>query len=154
MVRATCVIALGTLVSAGAIVLQWREMVGGGTQTDQIISAANGIKTAQSQLVSDNKQVLADNRQAIADVLRQNREELTSALQQNRGALRAQTSAANGELAAIQKQTEASERPWLDIEVTVDGPLTFGTNEALIPFTVTLTNSGILRRLMWTSGLK
>jgi hypothetical protein len=41
MVAATIVIAIGTLVSAAAIVLQWREMVGGGVQTQQLIDAAN-----------------------------------------------------------------------------------------------------------------
>jgi hypothetical protein len=37
---ATIVIAIGTLVSAAAIVMQWREMVGGGKQTDALIEAA------------------------------------------------------------------------------------------------------------------
>jgi hypothetical protein len=41
MMWLTGVIALGTLVSAVAIFMQWREMVGGGKQTDQIIEAAN-----------------------------------------------------------------------------------------------------------------
>jgi hypothetical protein len=41
MIWLTAVIAFGTLVSAVAIGLQWREMVGGGKQTDQIITAAN-----------------------------------------------------------------------------------------------------------------
>jgi hypothetical protein len=41
MIGLTVAIALGTIVSAGAIVLQWREMVGGGKQTDKIIAAAN-----------------------------------------------------------------------------------------------------------------
>jgi hypothetical protein len=41
MIALTIAIALGTIVSAGAIVLQWREMVGGGKQTDKIIAAAN-----------------------------------------------------------------------------------------------------------------
>jgi ElaB/YqjD/DUF883 family membrane-anchored ribosome-binding protein len=117
MVAATIVIALGTVVSAGAIYLQWREMVGGGTQTGQIATAAQGINTDQGQLVSDNKQVLADNRQALADILRENRVDLDNALRQNRAALKAQTDAANGELAAIQQQTEISQRPWLSVEV-------------------------------------
>jgi ElaB/YqjD/DUF883 family membrane-anchored ribosome-binding protein len=128
MVWATCVIAAGTLVSAGAIYLQWREMVGGGTQTDKMINAANGIKTAQGQLVSDNKQVLDDNRKALADALRENREELGRVLQQNRDALQAQTRAANGQLAAIQKQTEVSERPWIAIyDATVISPITISS---------------------------
>jgi hypothetical protein len=41
MIALTVAIALGTIVSAAAIVLQWREMVGGGKQTDKIIEAAN-----------------------------------------------------------------------------------------------------------------
>jgi hypothetical protein len=41
MMWLTGVIAFGTLVSAVAIGLQWREMVGGGKQTDKIIAAAN-----------------------------------------------------------------------------------------------------------------
>jgi hypothetical protein len=41
MMWLTGVIAFGTLVSAVAIGLQWREMVGGGKQTEQIIAAAN-----------------------------------------------------------------------------------------------------------------
>jgi hypothetical protein len=40
MVWATCVIAAGTLVSAGAIYLQWREMVNGGSDTTAIKIAA------------------------------------------------------------------------------------------------------------------
>lgn len=128
MAAATVVIAVGTLVSAAAIVLQWREMVGGGTQTDQIINAANGIKTAQGQLVSDNKQVLADNRQALSDVLRENSEELAKALRQNRDALKAQTTASDGQLAAIEKQTEISERPWIAVyDSAMVGPLTISS---------------------------
>ncbi|HMD77670.1 MAG TPA: hypothetical protein VKG86_09875 [Terracidiphilus sp.] len=128
MAAATVVIAVGTLVSAAAIVLQWREMVGGGTQTDQIINAANGIKTAQGQLVSDNKQVLADNRQALAEVLQENREELANALQQNRDALQSQTAASNGQLAAIQQQTEVSERPWIAVYgAAMVGPITISS---------------------------
>jgi hypothetical protein len=46
MICLTGVIALGTLVSALAIGMQWREMVGGGHQTDQIIEAANKSKEA------------------------------------------------------------------------------------------------------------
>src|SRR5947208_2039322 len=65
MMYATILIAAGTLVSAGAIFMQVLVMVGGGRQTDQIIRAANGIQTAQGQLVLDNKQVLADNRLAL-----------------------------------------------------------------------------------------
>jgi hypothetical protein len=129
MIWATCVIAAGTLVSAVAIVLQWREMVGGGTQTEQIIAAANGIKTAQGQLVLDNKQVLADNRQALAKVLQENREELASALKQNRDALQAQTAASNGQLAAIQQQTEIGARPWLKIsEIALTSGITIDMN--------------------------
>jgi ElaB/YqjD/DUF883 family membrane-anchored ribosome-binding protein len=142
MVCATCVIAAGTLVSAWAIGLQWREMVGGGTQTDQIIGAANAIKADQNQLVLDNKQALADNRQALSDVLRENREELTEALQQNREALQTQTNAYNGQLAAIQSQTEAAQRPWLDAEITEVGPVIYNANGPTIAFTIRVRNKG------------
>jgi hypothetical protein len=40
MIALTVAIALGTLVSAGAIVMQWREMHAGGKQTDALICAA------------------------------------------------------------------------------------------------------------------
>jgi hypothetical protein len=112
---------LSFLVFAG----QLYEMISGGTQTDEIITAANGIKTAQDQLVLDNKQVLSDNRQALAEVLKENREELASALKQNRDALQTQTTASNGQLAAIQQQTEIGARPWLNIsEVALAGGIT------------------------------
>ena len=142
MVFTTCVIAVGTLVSAGAIVLQWREMVGGGTQTDKIVNAANGIKTAQSQLVLDNKQALADNRQALSEVLQENREEVAGALKQNREALKAQTNAANRELAAVQNQTEASERPWIATDVSIGGPLVFDANGVSVTIRVATRNVG------------
>ncbi len=40
MVFATCVIAVGTLVSAAAIILQWREMVKGGADTSALVGYA------------------------------------------------------------------------------------------------------------------
>jgi hypothetical protein len=55
MLWATAVIAAGTIVSAGAIVLQWREMVGGGGQTDQLIKAANINACAADQIAAASK---------------------------------------------------------------------------------------------------
>jgi hypothetical protein len=49
MVWATCVIAAGTLVSAGAICFQWREMVNGGVDTAAIKIAAQKQADAAQQ---------------------------------------------------------------------------------------------------------
>jgi hypothetical protein len=49
MIAATIVIAFGTLVSAGAIWLQYREMVGGSVQTNALIRAAGKQADAAKQ---------------------------------------------------------------------------------------------------------
>jgi hypothetical protein len=59
MIALTVAIALGTIVSAVAIVLQWREMVGGGKQTDKIIEAAN-INASAANRSADASQQFAD----------------------------------------------------------------------------------------------
>ena len=58
MIFLTCVIAFGTLVSAGAIVMQWREMVSGSDQTDRIICADNRIAAAMENSVGQAQQSL------------------------------------------------------------------------------------------------
>jgi gas vesicle protein len=143
---ATIVIAAGTIVSAAAIVLQWREMVGGGTQTDKIINAAGGIEGAQKQLVLDNKTVLGDNRTALAEVLKENREELAKALRQNRDALKAQTATLNGQLAAMQNQTDISERPWIKITPSIAQPLTFDVMRNAGPV-ATMTTENVIENV-------
>lgn len=60
MVWATCVIAAGTLVSAAAIALQWREMVKGGTDTSMLVGYA------QRQADDADKIKLSAQNQAIA----------------------------------------------------------------------------------------
>ncbi len=114
---------LGTIAIAVTSFYQWRaikgqlrEMQNSGSQTDRLICAANQIEEHQKQLVADNKQGLLDNRNALSASLEENRRELANALRQNRDALKAQTAAANSELAAVQEQTEISERPWLSVE--------------------------------------
>jgi hypothetical protein len=163
MVWATCVIAAGTLVSAGAIVLQWREMVGGGTQTDQIISAANGIKRDQGQLVRDNEQALADNRQALLESLKENRTEFGNALRQNREALdasarqskaaldatvtasNAQNKILSDQLATTENAVAIDQRPWVGIDAmaVVDRWYWDPVNRAYnLTVSFTLTNTG------------
>jgi ElaB/YqjD/DUF883 family membrane-anchored ribosome-binding protein len=95
--------------------MQWLEMHGSGKQTDKIITASNLIEDHQKQLVADNRQVLEDNRLALDKSLGENRVELGKVLKQNREALQAQTGASNGQLEAVQQQTEISERPWIKI---------------------------------------
>jgi hypothetical protein len=52
MAAATIVIAIGTLVSAGAICFQWREMVNGGADTTAIKVAAQQQATAAQQFAN------------------------------------------------------------------------------------------------------
>jgi ElaB/YqjD/DUF883 family membrane-anchored ribosome-binding protein len=122
--------------------MQWLEMRGSEKQTNKIITAANLIETHQKQLVLDNKQVLDDNRLALDKSLSENRVELGNVLKQNREALQAQTAASNGQLAAIQSQTEASERPWITIDTRPASPLTYSGDELAITFDFTPKNIG------------
>jgi hypothetical protein len=146
MIAATIVIAVGTLVSAGAICFQWYEMHTGGADTTKIANAADGIKTAQAQLVADNKTVLGDNRTALADVLKENREELAIVLERNREAADAQTATLNGQLTAMQKQTEVAERPWIKITPKIIEPLTFDVMRNAGPV-ATMTTENIIENV-------
>jgi ElaB/YqjD/DUF883 family membrane-anchored ribosome-binding protein len=138
MAAATIVIAVGTLVSAAAIVLQWREMVGGGTQTDQIITAAKGIEGDQNQLIADNKQTLADNRQALKKTLEENRAEVAKILKQNRDALQAQTKASSAQLEVMRD----ADRPWINVDILIKSPLTYDGDAAAVGFTFVVANIG------------
>jgi hypothetical protein len=60
MVWATCVIAAGTLVSAGAIFLQWREMIKGGADTTALVGYA------QRQADDADKMKLSADKQSSA----------------------------------------------------------------------------------------
>jgi hypothetical protein len=55
---ATIVIAVGTLVSAGAIYMQYREMHEGGAQTDRIIAADERIASAMEGTLGEAKRSL------------------------------------------------------------------------------------------------
>jgi hypothetical protein len=142
--------AVGTIAIAVTSFYQWRaikgqlgEMQSSGTQTDKLICAANQIEEHQKQLVADNKQGLLDNRNALSASLEENRSELSNALRENRDALKAQTAAANGELAEIQKQTEISERPWLSVEATqVNGLFFVNGEQAVLKLKVSIKNVG------------
>lgn len=139
----SAVTGLATVVIMVWAGLQWYEMHTGGTQTEKIISAANGIEGHQNQLVLDNKQALTDNRTALANVLQENRDELAKVLRQNREATIAQTHALNGQLAATQKGTEVAERPWVFMDgLTLTKPLQFTSAAGLLAFKYNLRNAG------------
>ena len=145
--------AISAAISAVATVtimvwagLQWWEMHSSGSQTDKLISAANQIEEHQKHLVADNKQGLLDNRNALSASLEENRKELAEALRQNRDALKSQTTAASGELTALQQQTEISERPWIKITPKIIEPLTFNVmrNAGLV---ATMTTENIVENV-------
>jgi len=68
MSLATIVIALGTIVSAAAICLQWREMVNGGADTTAIKNAAEKQACAAQQF-SDSAKLINDNVSAAVQKL-------------------------------------------------------------------------------------
>jgi len=127
------------LAFAGVIVLfsilqyvsSGRNNLSTSNQVGQLVTAANLIQGDQKQLVADNKTVLDDNRKALATSLKENREELEKVLGQNRAALLAQTSAANGQLSAVQQQTEVAERPWVYADIVPSGGPTNESGDAL-----------------------
>lgn len=140
---ATVAIAVTSFYQWRAIKGQLREMKNSSTQTDKLIGAANQIEEHQKQLVADNKQGLLDNRNALSASLEENRRELSNALRENRDALKAQTAAANGELEAVQKQTEISERPWLSVEATaVNGLIFVNGEQAALTLKFSIKNVG------------
>ncbi len=47
-----------------------------------------------------------------------------------------------GQLAESAKELELSERPWVDAEISLNGPFTFDPNGANIPLKIVLQNSG------------
>ena len=132
------VIALATIGMFVTSFYQWRaikgqlgEMQNSGTQTDKMIAAANQIKCA---LITANGQ----NSDAVEKTLRQNQTQFDATLDQVKKQSAAMQHA--GDLSA--QQLELSERPWVEADIAIDGPLTFDINGARIPLKITLRNTG------------
>lgn len=141
MVWATCVIAAGTIVSAVAIALQWREMVKGGADTSALVGYtqrqaddANQIAAA-SQRNATAAEGFATSASGINTKLDQAVDKLnTQAEATNNLARQAQIAAetASKQLAVAQAQFETSQRPWISI-VSID-PVRVQYNADYFPF--------------------
>jgi hypothetical protein len=106
MVWATCVIAAGTLVSAGAICFQWYEMHTGGADTKAIANAA------QKQVCAANRSV--DAAQKFADTAEDINKGIKDAAQQ------LQASAENSKqwTKTVQASMRLDQRAWLSATST------------------------------------
>ena len=126
MIWATCVIAAGTIVSAGAIVLQWREMVSGGTATDNLVNYAK----VQANAASDQ----AEAAQQFSDTSEDINGRMSEAVDQ----LNAAASSAKAGIEATQESMRQEQRAWAGMmQIT-------GIPEAGKPFhaTVIFQNTG------------
>jgi hypothetical protein len=115
MVWATCVIAAGTLVSAAAIFEQWREMVGGGKQTDQIIAAANinAIAATKSAKAAQDFATNAGNINAAMGKAVEKLNLQAAATKSVADQALSQAAIATGQLQVMQ----ADERAWLEFRI-------------------------------------
>jgi hypothetical protein len=105
---ATIVIALGTIVSAAAIFLQWREMVNGGADTVAIKNAA--------QKQADAAQQFAD----ASDGINENVNDAVTKLD-------AQANDSAASIKATQEAMRLDQRAWFGIkEITLTNPLALG----------------------------
>jgi hypothetical protein len=135
MIGATTVIAIGTLVSAGAISFQWWEMHTGGKDTTRIADAA-GDQADAAQQFSDTA---ADINQGIADAVKK--------LDAQAKATQITANAAKSAAQIASNQLILGERPWLKIKHRIVGPLTFdvernGGPAAMMTLEDTIENVG------------
>ncbi len=143
---------LGVTVAAITGVIFWKqlgvmsgqlqEMKSGSVQTDRLVEKTGSIATNTTTAIEQYKQALAaalkDNRESLAKALAQNDMALNTTIEQNKNSLKASI----GQLAAMQKHTEVSERPWLSLEASIASPFTFGADGARVTFQFTVKNSG------------
>jgi ElaB/YqjD/DUF883 family membrane-anchored ribosome-binding protein len=110
MVAATIVIACGTVVSAIAIYLQWREMVNGGADTAAIKVAAQQQATAAQQF-ADTAKLINGGIQGAVDKLNLQADALNDSVKQA-SRLAKDTEIANA-------NSLVADRPWLAITISI-----------------------------------
>jgi hypothetical protein len=141
MVLATCVIAVGTLVSAGAICLQWREMVSGSDDTTKIANAADQIKIYAGN-AKDSAQQFSD----TAGLINGN---INAAVRK----LDAQAEATQRSTAIAQSALYWEQRPWLGVQINQqvgpNSPRIAPGNVAPGIFQVIVRNFGRTPALRW-----
>jgi hypothetical protein len=125
MAAATVVIAVGTLVSAGAICFQWREMVKGGTDTSALVGyAQRQADDADKIKLSADKQAVAA--QGFADTAVLTNGGIGDAVKKLDAQAKAtQSSARNAETALI-----VSERAYLAVGIN---DFSYDTKSVLLP---------------------
>jgi len=119
------------------ICLQWREMHTGSTDTHNLAVAA-GNQATWTQNLATNMQTQADRTKDLADqmkALADNTQKVAdqSARQANTAFKIAQTG---------QQQLEASQRPWLAVDLTVPNGIQSQANGVLVGFAVRVRNIG------------
>jgi hypothetical protein len=108
MMWATIVIAAGTLVSAAAIFLQWREMVGGGADTTKIANAAEKIKDSAGN-AADAAGDQADAAQQFSDTA----DEINDRIGKAERDFAAMAKNSEGSIKATQEQMRQDQRAWI-----------------------------------------
>ena len=139
MIVLTVFIALGTIASAGAIILQWREMVNGGADTTAIAAASKVQACAAKQIAEASRRnaTAAEGFATSASGINTKLDEAVGKLNDQAGATRAlarqavvQSQAANetaagttNEVLASKEQTRLSMRPYVGLDDDAANPL-------------------------------
>jgi hypothetical protein len=115
MVFATCVIAAGTLVSAGAIVLQWKEMVKGGADTTALVGyAQRQADDADKMRLSADKQAGASQQFAdTASLINGNINDAVSKLNLQADKTQSLMEQVKRQSDLAEKQFSLVDRPWV-----------------------------------------
>jgi hypothetical protein len=117
MLLLTAFIALGTLVSAVAISLQWREMIGGGKQTRDIVKASEGIQQALDKYNSNGqdalKQTFAKNDDALQRTLAQGNIALERTLAQSKQAMDYSSRQNGAAVDTAMANAQSEQRAWM-----------------------------------------
>lgn len=117
MLTLTAAIAIGTVVSAAAIFLQWREMVKGGTDTGLLVGyAQRQADDADKIKLSADKQANAAQQFADTAVLINN--SLGNAVEK----LDAQAKASAASIKATQEAMRLDQRAWVGVLAQMDKP--------------------------------
>lgn len=115
MVWATCVIAAGTLVSAGAIWLQWRVMVKGGEDTKNLVTYAQQQACAAKQIAK-----ASDRNATAAERFATSGELINKGIGDAVKKLETQAKASEGVARTAQDSLYLEQRPWVAVVITTE----------------------------------
>lgn len=163
MIGVTVVIALGTLVSAGAIILQWREMVGGSTDTSAIRTSAQqqAVSADKIRVASERSATAAEGFTTNAALIKDGIDAAVLKLDAQAKATQVAAKAAQSASKTAKEALVSSNRPWVGLigKVTVSIPEFKGTTNGLMMeshlfYTVkNFGNSPALRSHSWSEPL-